>query len=108
MKATFSLSTRFHRLARQIEEILYPAMEDFGAQHCGWQARSTLDAVGGEAVHAGRRDHPIGTVEFAAARPLRATASIIWTFTIARNRPRSCADRRALLAFSSTTTERMR
>ena len=61
-----------HRLARPVEEVLYPAMEDFELNIVvGKGIRRAHDAAGGEAVHTGRRDHPVRTVELATARPLR-------------------------------------
>ena len=57
-----------HRLARVVEEILYPAMEDFELNICGRErAGSAHDEALGQAVHDGRCDDPLGTAEFAAA-----------------------------------------
>ena len=62
-----------HRLARPVEEVLYPAMEDFQLDIVlgkGPAARSIrLDLP---AVHARRRHHPHRPHHRAAARPVRA------------------------------------
>ena len=61
-----------HRLARTLEETFYPAMEDHrlpitvgaGRRRAGRYARAAP-------LHAGRRHHPHGAAEHAAAGPLR-------------------------------------
>ena len=62
-----------HRLSRAVEEVLYPAMEDFQLDIVlgkGPAARSIrLDLP---ALHAGRRHHPHRAHHRPAARPLRA------------------------------------
>jgi len=61
-----------HRLARPVEEVLYPAMEDFELNIVvgkGMGARTMPLAV--KPVHPGRRDHALWLAERAAARPLR-------------------------------------
>ena len=70
-----------HRLAPAIEEILYPAMEDFELDIVigqGPGARSVK--VPGRAVHAGRRDDARGTADLAAARALRHRAAAGFLF----------------------------
>ena len=52
-----------HRLNRQVEEVLYPAMEDYA-----------IDSSGSAEIYAGRRDDTRGTSDGAAARPLRHRA----------------------------------
>ena len=61
-----------HRLAPQVEEILYPALEDFQLDLIigeGPAARSVK--IGLPAVHAGRRHDAPGPADDAASRPLR-------------------------------------
>jgi len=63
-----------HRLARVVEEILYPAMEDFElnigdgglrAQYCRRPGAGCTDHEAcGQAVHNGRRDDPLGPSKF--------------------------------------------
>jgi hypothetical protein len=57
-----------HRLARVVEEILYPAMEDFELNIViGKRAGSAHNEALGQAVHDGRCDDPLRTAEFSAA-----------------------------------------
>ena len=61
-----------HRLNRAVEEILYPAMEDYALDVMigkGPSARSLR--LTPQALHHRRRDHPGGPDQRAAARPLR-------------------------------------
>ena len=63
-----------HRLAPSIEEILYPAMEDFELDIVIGQGPGRAIGQGsGRAVHAGRRDHPGGLL----TSPLRARFGIV-------------------------------
>ncbi len=61
-----------HRLSPAVEEILYPAMEDFPARphHRRGAGRALGEDRSGQ-VHAGRRDDPHRPLDDAAARPLR-------------------------------------
>ena len=80
-----------HRLNRSIEEILYPALEDFRLDIIvgqGAAARTlTLDLP---AVHARRRDDEDGPADDAAPRPVRHDASDSTT-TTRKSSARSCA-----------------
>lgn len=61
-----------HRLSRSIEEILYPAMEDFSLDIIiGKGSRRALDPRSACALHAYRRHNTRGTAYNTAARSLR-------------------------------------
>ena len=65
-----------HRLSPVVEEVLYPAMEDYSARHHDRRgARRALDQAQSAAVHAGGRDDPRRPADLAAARPLRHRAA---------------------------------
>ena len=89
-----------HRLSRAVEEILYPAMEDFqldivvGKGPAASTIRLTLPPL-----HARRRHHPHRHDHRAAARPLRARRPA----RLLRRR-RAAADRRRAPPGSSTST----
>ena len=61
-----------HRLNRQVEEVLYPAMEDFAIDiMLGKDLQRPLHPSGSSEVHAGRGDHQGGASDRAAERPVR-------------------------------------
>ena len=61
-----------HRLSRAVEEILYPAMEDFALDLViGKGPGRPLGPAGDAAVHAHRRDDSLRDGQRAPARPLR-------------------------------------
>ena len=60
-----------HRLSPVVEEILYPALEDYQIDIMIGEARRALDQAGPAALHAGGRHHPRGHADQSAARPLR-------------------------------------
>ena len=65
-----------HRLNPAVEEVLYPAMEDRALDlMIGEGPVGALGADRPAALHAGRRDHPAGAADDAAARPLRNSRS---------------------------------
>ena len=60
-----------HRLNRQVEEVLYPAMEDYADRyHVGKRFDGALDSSGSAEIYAGRRDDTRGASDGAAARAL--------------------------------------
>ena len=61
-----------HRMPRAVEEVLYPALEDFTPRRRARQgADRALDPARPAAVHADRRDHAAGPDHAAAARAVR-------------------------------------
>ncbi|MEZ6022987.1 MAG: hypothetical protein R3C16_06145 [Hyphomonadaceae bacterium] len=60
-----------HRLAPQVEEILYPAMEDYHLDIIIGEGPSARSVRIDLAVHAGGRDDARGPARHAAARSLR-------------------------------------
>ena len=64
-----------HRLPRALEETFYPAMEDGELpMTVGQGAGARVLTPDPAPVHADRRDHPDGSADHAAARPLRHPA----------------------------------
>ena len=61
-----------HRLNRQVEEVLYPAMEDYAIDIMIGKGAS--DSSGSAEIYAGRRDDTRGASDGAAARSLRHRA----------------------------------
>ena len=69
----FLFIDEIHRLNRQIEEVLYPAMEDYAMDVVLGQGPSARTIrMDLPALHAGRRDHQEGPADEAPARPLRS------------------------------------
>ena len=65
-----------HRLSPVVEEVLYPAMEDYPARHHDRRrSRGAFHQARAAAVHADRRHHARGSVDLAAAGPLRHRAA---------------------------------
>ncbi len=61
-----------HRLNRMVEEVLYPALEDFALDIVvGQGAGGSFHPLGPAALHAHRRHHPYGSAYRSSARPLR-------------------------------------
>lgn len=56
-----------HRLNHAIEEILYPAMEDFQLDLIIGQGQGQVGEDGSAPFHSGRRHHPYGIADSAAA-----------------------------------------
>ena len=91
-----------HRMSPAIEEILYPAMEDYRARHR--HRRGAGRAVGqapGAAVHADRRDHAHRPADVAAARAVRDRAAPRLLHRT-RTSSRSCCGRRGSSASRSS------
>ena len=65
-----------HRLSPVVEEILYPAMEDFQTRHSDRRRpRSPLAQAGSAAIHPGRCDHPGRTADVTATGSFRHRAT---------------------------------
>jgi Holliday junction DNA helicase RuvB len=64
-----------HRLAPPVEEILYPAMEDFQLDLIIGEGPGARDPDRPAALHAGRRHHPVRADHPAVARALRHPAA---------------------------------
>ena len=61
-----------HRLNRQVEEVLYPAMEDFAIDiMIGKRLFGALDPPGSAEVYAGRRNNACRSFDCSAPRPVR-------------------------------------
>ena len=92
-----------HRVNRAIEEILYPALEDFRLDIIVGQGAGGAHADARPArLHARRRDDPYRAADDAAARPVRDDLPAR-PLRARRARRRSSAARRASSASSSTT-----
>ena len=86
-----------HRLNRQVEEVLYPAMEDFAIDiMIGKGATCQVDPSGSAAFYTGRGNHPCRNADGSAPGSFRGGAPI-WNFIRKKNcRPLSSVQQACL------------
>ena len=90
-----------HRLNHIVEEVLYPAMEDYQIDIMigqGPAARSIK--LRSEAIYSDRRHYPFGLADFAAARSLWPEFTV-WIFTIPQRLARILKRSAAILGVAS-------